>query len=132
MAAKRLSEKEMAGVLSADGPTRYEHFVKQVADWQLVWGLREDDGWVSMGLSSHEPAFPVWPHEAYAQLCATEAWASAKPTSIEVHEWVESWLPGLGKDGSQIAVFPTPEGKGLLVDPRKLRADLEKELSLLE
>src|SRR5262245_5606365 len=129
MATKRLSEKEIEGVLSAEGPTRYEHFVKQVADWQLVWGLRQDDGWVSMGLSNDEPA---WPHEAYAQLCATEVWASAKPTSIEVHEWIESWLPGLRKDGSQIAVFPTPEGRGVLVDPAKLRADIEQELSRLE
>jgi hypothetical protein len=132
MQSKKLSDKEVAGLLSADGPIRYDHFVKQVADWELVWGLRDEDGWVSMGVSNDKGAFPVWPHEAYARLLATEAFANARPTSIEVQEWVESWLPGLARGGTQVAVFPTPAGKGVVVHPEKLRADIEAELSRLE
>jgi hypothetical protein len=116
MGSKKVSQEEMAGVLSTDGPTRYHHFVKQVADWQLVWGLRGEDGWVSMGASTEEPAFPVWPHEAYAKLSAVDEWTNAQPTLIEV----------------QIAVFPTPAGKSVLVDPERLRSDIEMELSRVE
>jgi len=129
---KQLSKDEVAGLLAADGPSRYEHFVKQVADWQLVWGLRDEDSWVSMGLSPDEPAFPVWPHEVYAGLCATETWANARPTPIDVHEWVEKWLPALAKEGNRVVVFPTPAGKGVLVHPEQLRADIESELARVE
>lgn len=132
MQSKQVTEREVAGLLAADGPTRYVHFVKQVADWQLVWGLRDADGWVSMGVSTEEPAFPVWPHETYAKLLAVGAWANAKPTAIEVHEWVESFLPNLAQEGNQVAVFPTPTGRGVLVDAARLLADIEEQLSRVE
>ena len=129
---KKLNAQEMTGVLEADGPTRYAHFVKQVADWQQVWGLRASDGWVSVSDESGVPAFPVWPHADYARLLATDDWASASPTAIDVHDWVEEWLPNLSADGSLVAVFPTPLGKGVVVTPERLRDDIAHELSALE
>ena len=76
--------------------------------------------------------FPVWPHEEYARLLATDDWQTAEPTSIDVHDWVESWLPNLLEDGSMIAVFPTPPGKGVVVEPQRLKADIESELRRYE
>lgn len=129
---KQLREQEMAGVLSTDGPSRYAHFVGQVADWELVWGLRTSDGWVSMSDATEVPMLPVWPHEPYAQMLATGAWIGATPTPIEVHEWLERWLPGLAADGSKVAVFPTPHSKGVVVEPDQLRRDIEAELARIE
>jgi hypothetical protein len=131
-ATKKLREQEIAGVLKADGATRYEHFVSQVSDWELVWGLRAPDGWVSISDNTEEPMFPVWPHEEYAHLLATGAWANATPTSIEVHEWVEKWLPGLDADGTRVAVFPTPAGKSVVVEALRLQQDIKAELDRLE
>ena len=128
----KLSPEEMRGVLDADGPTRYAHFVKRVADWEEVWGLRAPDGWVSVSDESGVSMFPVWPHEEYARLVATDDWSNAVPTSIDVHDWIDSWLPNLLEDGSKIAVFPTPQGKGVVVEPQQLKADIENELSRYE
>lgn len=130
--AKNLRDQEVLEVLRADGPTRYAHFVSQVADWEAVWALRGPNGWVSVSDASEAPMFPVWPHERYAQLLATDSWANATPTPIEVHEWVERWLPGLARDGIKVAVFPTPGGKGVVVDPVQLLNDLQAELARLE
>ena len=129
---KRVTDEEVAGVLKTDAPTRYSHFVGQVADWESVWGLRAPDGWVSVSDDSEVPMFPVWPHEIYARLLATGAWANATPTPIEVHEWLASWLPGLTADGSKVAVFPTPQGKGVVVEPARLAADIQDELDRIE
>jgi hypothetical protein len=129
---KRVRDEEIAGVLRTDGPTRYAHFVAQVADWKLVWGLRASDGWVSVSDESEVPMFPVWPHEPYAQLLATDSWAEATPSAIEVHEWLETWLPELAADGSKIAVFPTPRGQGVVIEPDRLRRDIEAELARVE
>ena len=128
----KLSAEEMRGVLGADGPTRYAHFVKRVADWEEVWGLRAPDGWVAVSDESGVSMFPVWPHEEYARLVATDDWSNAVPTSIDVHDWIDSWLPNLLEDGSKIAVFPTPQGKGVVVEPQQLKADIENELSRYE
>jgi hypothetical protein len=74
---KELGAKEIQGVLNTDGPTRYAHFVKQVADWQPVGGLRESDGWVSVLTEAVFPMFPVWPHPQYARLAAIDGWENA-------------------------------------------------------
>jgi hypothetical protein len=45
---------------------------------------------------------------------------------------MEKWLPGMEKDGIAVAVFPSSEGKGVLVAPARLKKDLEDELSRIE
>jgi hypothetical protein len=131
-AKKKLREQEIAGVLKTDAPTRYAHFVSQVSDWQFVWGLRAPDGWVTISDVTEEPMFPVWPHEEYASLLAVDEWANATPTSIEVHDWVEKWLPGFDKDGTKVAVFPLPTGKGVVVEALRLQRDIQAELARFE
>jgi len=32
------TQKELEAVLRLDGPARYEHFVKRVADEEIAWG----------------------------------------------------------------------------------------------
>ena len=129
---RKPSPKEMRGVLACDGPTRYAHFVKAVADAEQVWGLREPDGWVAMSDESGGSMFPVWPHAEYAQLLATESWANAQPAAIGIDDWLDEWLPNLADEGDKVAVFPTPHMKGVVVDPKQLQEDLETELSRLE
>ena len=125
-------ENEIAAVLKTDGPARYSHFIGQVADWEAVWGLRSLDGWVSASDETGALLFPVWPHEPYARLMAVDSWAQATPTPIEIHEWTGKWLSGLSADRMKVAVFPTPEGKMVVVDPLQLRIDIEAELGRVE
>lgn len=129
---KTLRNHEIESLLKADGPTRYAHFVSQVADWEQVWGLQAPNGWVSLSDATEMPMFPVWPHEVYALLSATDAWADAVPTAIDVHEWTENWLPGLAKDSTRVAVFPTLEGRGVVIDPFALQRDIRAELERVE
>jgi Protein of unknown function (DUF2750) len=129
---KNLSAEEIASVTRQDGATRYAHFVKQVADWQQVWGLRAEDGWVAVSDDSGASMFPVWPHAEYARLLATDDWQTAVPTAIELTDWLEEWLPNLAEVGDMVAVFPTPAGQGVPVDPVTVRSDIEAELSKLE
>lgn len=129
---KQLREQEIAAVFKLEGPARYSHFIGQVADWEAVWGLRSPDGWVSISDETGAPMFPVWPHEPCARMLAVDSWAQVIPTPIEVHEWIEKWLPGLAKDRMKVAVFPTPEGKMVVVDPLRLRGDIEAELARME
>ena len=129
---KKVTPEEIRALLSKDGPTRYSYFVKQVADTEQVWGLREPDGWVSVSDDSEIPMLPVWPHRESAELLVNGTWASASPTPIDLYDWLEEWLPNLAADGDMVAVFPTPVGKGVVVDPAALKADLERETSRYE
>ena len=129
---KPLHPREIEGVLALDAPSRYQHLVKQVADKEELWSLRADDGWVAMGDDAGNNTFPVWPHPDYARMFATGDWASATPTAIALDDWLDEWLPNLDEQGDKVAVFPTPAGQGVVVEPAQIRADLERELEQYE
>ena len=64
------SEKEIQAVLSLDAPKRYEHWVKKVADQEMIWSLWGENGWALVGDAVGHQLVPVWPHSRYAALCA--------------------------------------------------------------
>lgn len=122
------TEREIASALTLDAADRYAHFIKRVADCEVVWCLWRD-GWVLAGDSSHRQLVPVWPHEHYAAVCAQGGWAGYAPRAIELDAWMARWLPGIAGDGRSIAVFPTPEDVGIEVLPDRLLCDLNNELA---
>jgi len=131
---KTINDAEYKGVTSLTGQERYSHFVRRVADWEELWGLRTSEGWVMVGDDSGNQMIPVWPHERYAKSYAIDDWADATPTVIELEAWMARWLPGMTRDGVQVAVFPVTSEKmsGVVVLPERLRKDLEAELEKLE
>jgi hypothetical protein len=124
-----LHEKEFASVLALAASRRYEYFVKKVADRDTMWSLRDRTGWVTTADDSGRLHLPLWPHPNFACACALEEWEGAEPVAIDVDEWVEAGAEVLEGDGLAVAVFPTPEGRGVAVAPARLKADLEEEQS---
>jgi hypothetical protein len=127
-----LNPAQFAAVCALPGPDRYRHFVGRVADWQVVWGLRDEEGWVSAGDDDGNRGFPVWPHPDYAMACATGAWAGNTPAPIAIHVFLERWLANLAEDGERVAVFPTATMRGVFVPALQLQRDLQDELSRIE
>ncbi len=127
-----LNRQQFQAVSALASHQRYRHFIGRVSDWQLVWGLRNEGGWVTASDSNGNPVAPFWPHPDYAIACAVGEWAGNSPASIDVHHFLSRWLPGMEKDGMLAAVFPTPAMQGLVVSPRQLQRDIEEELSCLE
>ncbi len=126
-----LNPEQYASVSSLPAPKRYQHFIGRVADWQYIWGLKDESGWVSAADDSGNPTFLVWPHPDYAAACATGSWSGNRPAPIEVHEFVDVWLPGMTQDGVAVAVFPTATMRGVVVPASQLRQAIQDELSSL-
>ncbi|MFN3653243.1 MAG: DUF2750 domain-containing protein [Armatimonadota bacterium] len=123
------NDHEYRNVLGLDARGRYEYFIHKVADWQEVWGLRRQAGWVTFGHPDGGEGFPFWPHPRYAEACATGDWSDHLPESIPLDAFVERWLPGMAADGLKVAVFPVPEtNNAAVLAPETLKADLEEEL----
>jgi len=131
---KKISDKEFEDVTALTGPERYSHFVRQVADFQELWGLRTPDGWVSMGNDAGAKTIPIWPHRRYAEAFIEGQWSDAQATPIALEAWMDRWLPGVANDGVLVAVFPVAaeKQKGVVVLPERLRGDLERELEQYE
>lgn len=128
----KVHDQEFDSVTRLPARERYGYFIKRVADGEELWGLRDDEGWASVADESGQPCFPVWPHPRFAEALATGEWSTYRATPIPLGSWLEDWLPGLQEDGAQIAVFPTPAARGVVVSCDELRAHLEHELELYE
>lgn len=126
-----INPKKLRAVTSLPGPERYSHFIKVAADLRSVWGLYKD-GWALSQDAGGKSYFPVWPAEPYAMQCATSEWAEYEPREIELDDLVEELFPRLTEAGTGLAVFPTPDERGVTPELEVVAADLRQELSRIE
>jgi hypothetical protein len=127
--AWQLSEKEYGSVRSLEAGRRYEYFISRIVDTEHVWGLSSREGdWAFATDDDGTEVMAVWPHERYAASCADGPWAEDEPRPISLDDWLARWLPGLERDGHEIAVFPTGEDTGVRVTAQRLRDDLNEGL----
>lgn len=99
-------------MLALSGVARYEHFVKNLVDWEEAWDLYSD-GWALAATDEGKPLFPLWPPSAYAQLCAEGDWVGYEPKPISLKTLTTELLPKLRVDGVLHGIFPTLSSKGV-------------------
>ncbi len=135
---KKLSQKQIDSVMALPALKRYQHFIKTVCDWQIVWGFETN---------SRQPRLhilPLWPAKEYAELCiqssSIEEWKNCKLKAFELETLTEVILPELKKPKNlpqeggvtsapdPINVFATSNDPGTRVSVDRLLTDLNKEL----
>lgn len=119
-----LDDAERARVLALSADDQYQDFLDRAAADGQVWTLKGPGGFVAYSGDDGEPCFPFWPHPDYARALATEDWSDCRPEPLSLDLFVQRWLPGMRRDGRKVAVFPTPAGMGLVVEPEELLEDL--------
>jgi hypothetical protein len=122
---RNLTDKEMAEVSSLAPDQRYQHFIDLATDQGSIWSLQDADGWCTVANEKDQTCFPVWPHARYASAWAIDEFAACVPTEIPVEEWLGQLHKAAINCRWKIAVFPTSEDPGVLVDPNRFAAALE-------
>jgi len=128
----KITKQEQDNVLKLDPKKRYNHFIAKVADWEELWSLKNDEGFVGMGDDSDNNGIPFWPHPDYARLFITNDWSDCKLEKIDLNDFMEKWLPGMENDKLIVIVFPSPNLKGITVKPFELLSDLKEECKKYE
>jgi hypothetical protein len=127
MAERVLSQKQIASILTLEGPGRNDHFVKHVVDCEQAWGLYSE-GWAMGSDDDGNPTFQLWPAKEYAVLCASGLWEGYEPAEIPLEDLVEELLPKLQRDNVALGIFRTPEGQSVMPTIDQLTADLKTEM----
>jgi hypothetical protein len=122
-----LSRTQTDAIVALPGPKRYQHFIKVVADWEVVWGLYKD-GWALASTEDGEKVFPVWPAKEYADMCAGGEWEGYEVKSFPVDELMTELVPSLKNNGVLIGVFYTPSDNGVVPDMEQFIEDINAEL----
>ena len=123
---------KMNTILAMDAAERLDYFVRKCADFEEVWGLRNEEGWCGMGTDDGKESIPFWPEEGFAALLADDEWSDCAPASITLEEFVENWLPEMQEDGVLAAVFPTPGDPAEAMNCATLEGGHLRELLLAE
>jgi hypothetical protein len=123
------TSKEVDAVLKLDAEARYGFLIRRVADFEQAWGLRSSRGWVCLADDAGALLFPVWPHAEYVERCRELGDTDDEPSSIDLEYLLDVLLPGMASEGTMIAAFPTPSGKGVPVTAERFREDLVRECS---
>ena len=121
--------KELAAVMSLPAEQRYEYFLRRVADWEKLWSLGDEDGWALATGPNDQVLVPVWPASAFASACASGEWRHFRPKSILVEDWLSKWIPGIVSDDRSVAIFPTIDNVGMIVNPYKVADDIREAIS---
>ena len=119
-------KQEIENVLQIDKSKQYEYFLKKVADFEEVWSLKDDKGWVTLGIGG-DIFFPIWPKKEFADICISDEWNNCYPESIELEEFLEYWIGGLKEDNIRITIMWN-NGNGIDVAWDVLREDIRQEL----
>jgi hypothetical protein len=128
---RRTSDKEVQAVSRLGGPARFDHFVKRVADSEIVWALW-DQGWALMATDDGTKVLPLWPAREYAELHCVADWVNYEAREISLDELLDELLPRIARDKVLLGVFPIPEGRGVTVTVEQLSALIRKELQNYE
>lgn len=124
--------KEFASLQEAAAPARYGYFMTRVADWGEMWALADAGGWVELDAPDGTLAFPVWPHRVYAEACAIDGWSETRAEAISTDEWYGTLVARLEAQGAQVAGFPLPDGRNVLVPLARFNDDLREKLREVE
>ncbi len=127
-----MNTKKIDNVLKLSTKERYEYFVRKVADFEEVWGLKENDGWALLKDNDGKIIFPIWPEKEFAEICAVDNWSKYKPIAITLNDFLEKLSPKIEKDNLFYTVFLTPNNKGIVITPQELCADIENECQQYE
>jgi hypothetical protein len=122
--------EKLTNVINLPAPERYSYFIRKVADFEEVWGLY-DNGWALLENDGNR-VIAFWPELEFAELCAVETWKNYTPKKINLEEFLEKWLTGMKKDGTEAAIFYTPQEKGIVVSAQQLFDDLNEEVTQYE
>lgn len=125
-----MNNDELAETLGLDGEERYDLFLSLVAEEREVWILVNADNRFLKIASDDDGVqyLPVWPAQVFAQDYAKDS-ADLSPLSISLPDFFRKWVPGLGKDGLEVGVFPGLDNTLWITEPEELKRDLQDAMA---
>ena len=107
---------------------RYSYFVKRIVVKEELWGLVDSEGnWSLVAEEGKAPVFHLWTDAEFAQFARIGMFDKYSPTKVDLHEFMEDWLPNMAQDGVKVGVFTLSETENSSVDANKLLIDIRAE-----
>ncbi len=128
----RLAPDEMENLLSQSAEIRYQHFLDKVADWEEIWGVCDEQGWLVQVTTSQRRYITLWSHPALTEDAIKRHLPEAQAEEIDFEFLLEQWLPLLKQEDINISIQPDRQWQGIIVSPDKFEEDLRRAIAALD
>jgi len=109
---------------------KYKLFIEKTAASNLVWGLKDKNGWANS--HSHESeeidVIPFWSDKILAKACARDEWKGYLPAMIPLSEFLESGCVGMDENDTIAGINWDANMFGLEVEPLQVAFDILTQL----
>ncbi len=123
--ADKLSDAVIEQAMKLSAEDRQELVVSYIAKANEIWMVQGSEGFV-MFEGGESVQLPVFPHHDLAQKFVDINEIEGQCVNITLVEFLQTWLPGLDKNGVELVMFPTTSDVENLV---MTAGDLASELS---
>lgn len=125
-----MSDNPLTDVLEMDGEERYDYFLDAVAEEREIWILVNADNHFLKIVSEDDGVsyLPVWPSQDFAADYARCS-GDLSPKVLSLPDFFQKWVPGLGKDGVEVGVFPGADSELWITGAQELKGDLQDVMS---
>ncbi|UJF18328.1 DUF2750 domain-containing protein [Vibrio sp. SS-MA-C1-2] len=108
--------------LTADIQANQELFIKETAANELVWGLKNEDGWLTCDSTEFEESevMPFWSSKEDAAAHNVEEWSDFEVLEIPLDIFVQDWLVTLSEDGVLLGLNWNAQLEGVEIEPTAL------------
>ena len=122
--------KKIENLLSLSTKERYDYFIREVAQFEKIWTIGTDEGYVIFHDKEGEEILPIWPHRELAEKCIFKEHKEmgATPESILLDSFLKNCIPDMMSDGILFGVFYDDKREALAVGGKKLMQDIKVEV----
>jgi hypothetical protein len=128
----KLTEKEIQNILRLAAFERYKYFIKRVADFEFMFGLKDKHQNLALAELDGKILLSLWSAKEFAELSAIEEWYGYSPFEINLNYFEREIIPYAKKNGCLLNVFPTSDRTGFIVTLEEFVRDLNIELEKYE
>lgn len=102
-------------------------FYKEVAASGRLWTVRDEKGFPAPPNGEGKRAMPFWSSKSRAEriIASVPAYAGFEPYELELHVFMERWIPGLSKDETLIGInWSGASASGFDVEPSQVAKNI--------
>jgi hypothetical protein len=109
---------------------KYKLFIEKTAASNLVWGLKNKDGWANSHSADDEAihVIPFWSDKADAKVCARNEWKGYLPAMIPLSEFLESGCVGMSENDTLAGINWDANMLGLEMESLQVAFDILTQL----
>ena len=123
-----ISKKVLENVYNSNIDKRVKYFAHKVADWETLWLFEDENGFFTDETTSGDEILSLWPFKDFAiKLYEKNEDFKSQLKEVDIHKFLDDYLPYIQENNIKIMVFPTENG-GALFDADNFRNMMEEEL----